>query len=327
MNDPIASFDNIRYRPNSRAFAGKRGTAGQQATLLTAMTGTNNDLLIYSKRPHTTANQVKIQLANIGNWVPLRVYDGGSPAFVTITPGAGTPFNLIAKVPGSKGNSITVTLIDPGGTTSNLTVSVVNQYDIQVFLGRAANAITSTAFNVVSAINLHTTANALVEASLAIASSGAVAAVAKTSLTGGADDPNLCFVQLNTASNGSVNSTGRDLVAALAGSTLVGALNAPGNDGSGAVTVLGSTALTGATQTIGDIFNTSETRRLDHEFRNTHCSTSMNRQTDVGVIERLTRTGVPRGMKNVTAADRAQYTAYHGNINLQQEHGPRSPYL
>src|SRR5690606_9897125 len=90
---------------------------------------------------------------------------------------------------GGEGNDITITQVDPGGTTAALGV-VVAGTDITVNLERAANALASTADDVADAINAHTDAKALVKASTAVEDSngsGIVAAETKTSLAGGQD--------------------------------------------------------------------------------------------------------------------------------------------
>lgn len=92
-----------------------------------------------------------------------------------------------AKEPGTAGNDISVALVDPGGTTAALGVTVAGKA-ITVNLERAASALASTADQVSDAINAHSDAKALIAASTAVGDSngtGLVAAVAKTNLAGG----------------------------------------------------------------------------------------------------------------------------------------------
>lgn len=92
-----------------------------------------------------------------------------------------------AKEPGTAGNDITVALVDPGGTTAALGVTVAGE-DITVSLERATSALASTADEVADAINAHTDAKTLIAASTAVGDSngtGLVAAVAQTPLSGG----------------------------------------------------------------------------------------------------------------------------------------------
>jgi hypothetical protein len=93
-----------------------------------------------------------------------------------------------AKDPGADGNLITVTIVDPGGTTAALGV-VVTGPSIVVNLGRAASAINSTAADVIAAIEADTDANALVSVVSKSTSTGAglMAAVSVTNLAGGAN--------------------------------------------------------------------------------------------------------------------------------------------
>lgn len=70
-----------------------------------------------------------------------------------------------ARAYGAEGNEITVTYVDPGGTTASLAVSVFRQA-ITVSLARAANAITTTAAEIKAAIEAHGEANQLVTVAL-----------------------------------------------------------------------------------------------------------------------------------------------------------------
>jgi len=94
-----------------------------------------------------------------------------------------------ARESGPGGNSLTVTLVDPGGKEKALSVDVDGN-DITVNLatnGTGAGELTSTAAQVIAAIAEHDTASQLVKGANTGASSGAgvVAAVAKASLAGG----------------------------------------------------------------------------------------------------------------------------------------------
>lgn len=94
-----------------------------------------------------------------------------------------------AVEPGVAGNEITITQVDPGGTTAALGV-VVADTDITINLERAAGALASTADEVADAINGHADASKLVVASTAVGDSngtGIVEDEAKTNLAGGQD--------------------------------------------------------------------------------------------------------------------------------------------
>ena len=100
----------------------------------------------------------------------------------------GTNNDLVftAKATGPAGNNISVTYVDPGGTTATLGV-VVTGTDIVVNLGRAASAINTTGTLLKGAIDGSAAAAALVS----VANSGAddgtglVTAMAKSNLSGG----------------------------------------------------------------------------------------------------------------------------------------------
>lgn len=92
-----------------------------------------------------------------------------------------------AKTAGTGGNSITVTLIDPSGNNVPLSVAV-DATDIVVTCATdGSSAITSTAAEVLAAIEASTAATALVTVAHKSTSTGAaaVAAVAETALSGG----------------------------------------------------------------------------------------------------------------------------------------------
>jgi hypothetical protein len=94
-----------------------------------------------------------------------------------------------AKVPGTAGEGIKVQLLDPAQASQDLAVSVSGDTIVVSLETSAVPAITSTADEVIAAVNAHLVANQLVTAANAGASTGAgiVAAVAATALDEGAD--------------------------------------------------------------------------------------------------------------------------------------------
>lgn len=95
-----------------------------------------------------------------------------------------------AKVPGTAGESIKVQLLDPAQASQDLAVSVSGDtIVVSLETSAAPAAITSTAAEVIAAVNAHLVANQLVTAANAGASTGdgVVAAVAATALDEGAD--------------------------------------------------------------------------------------------------------------------------------------------
>jgi hypothetical protein len=103
--------------------------------------------------------------------------------------GENNALTFTALEAGAGGNAFTIQLIDPAGANKALAVDV-NGHEIKVSLATdGANAITTTAAQVIAAIAEHDTASQLVAAANTGASSGAgkVKAVAKTNLAGGTD--------------------------------------------------------------------------------------------------------------------------------------------
>lgn len=225
-------------------------------------------------------------------------------ASVLINPaGANNDVLYTANVAGSQGNQLSVQYIDPGLPSQALRVDVFERHAIRVYLAtNAASAITSTAAQVIAAVNAHWFAGHLVTAANGPGSSGATAvtAMAKTALAGGADmdaahatlttalaggdndivwravvggaagnditiayvDPgandkplgvavvgNAITVNLATGPAGAITSTAGDIIAKMASTPTAAALvtgaNAAANDGTGVVTAMAATALTG----------------------------------------------------------------------------------
>jgi hypothetical protein len=132
----------------------------------------------------------KLTIDSVGRCVGVTAGDVAA-SLATGVVGSNNAITWTAKTPGPSGNSITVTLVDPGGTTAALSVDVANNgLDITVSLARAASALSSTAQNVIDAIQANGAANALVSVANTSTSTGAgiVAAVSKTALAGGAGD-------------------------------------------------------------------------------------------------------------------------------------------
>ncbi len=225
-------------------------------------------------------------------------------ASVLINPaGANNDVLYTANVAGSQGNQLSVQYIDPGLPSQSLWVDVFERTAIRVHLAtNAAGAITSTAAQVIAAVNAHWFAGHLVTAADGPGSSGATAvtAMAKTALAGGADmdathaalttalaganndviwtaavggaagnditiayvDPgandqllgvvvanNDITVNLATGPGGAITSTANDIIAEVASTpaaaALVSGANAAANDGTGVVSALAATNLTG----------------------------------------------------------------------------------
>lgn len=134
---------------------------------------------------NVTAGQ-EVQVGANGKAIPL-----GAEVLATLLTGvvgSNNALTFTSRKRGASGNNITVTMVDPGGTTASLSVDTAGD-DITISLARASSALSSTATQVIAAILAHDEASQLVTATNTSSSSGAgiVAAVSKTSLAGGVD--------------------------------------------------------------------------------------------------------------------------------------------
>ena len=118
---------------------------------------------------------------------------GGTPAvaavYTTALSGVNNDMTWTAKTPGVAGNSITVALVDPSANNAALDVTVAASAITVSLATGPAGAITSTANQVISALNADVEANVLITASKAPANtgSGIVTALTAKNLAGGAD--------------------------------------------------------------------------------------------------------------------------------------------
>lgn len=122
---PLTSTEKGWFKLAGTEKAGTKGSPGVLASLTTAMAGSNNDLLITARKAGTAGNNRKVQWANVGGFsMPLKIFEGGVPARITISPGSGTDMLFLAKNPGTAGNNITVTLVNTTTPSQALTVTV-----------------------------------------------------------------------------------------------------------------------------------------------------------------------------------------------------------
>jgi hypothetical protein len=320
MTTPKIASEKGWIKPVERQ--GQRGYPGKNASLTTAMSGSDNDVVISARRAGVAGNSLRVLTTNLGGFSdPGRGYQGGQPARVTLNPGSGTDFLIVAREPGTQGNSITITLVDPPTNNATLSVSVSGK-DITVNMATdGASAVTSTAALVVAAINSSVAASALVEAFITETSTGALAAVAKTNLASGTDDPNLTYVRLKTGAAGAISMTGKELAAALL-NDLITAEVAAGNTGAGTVTALADTALSGGLEGNGHL------ARLDAQadiLAQNQTSGDELRENNKTLQPVSGRQGNLKIISSVTAQDAAISGA--SKVNISKLHGPRSPYL
>ena len=115
----------------------------------------------------------------------IKIFDGtlGTATIDFTAPNSDMTFTAKSKHVGS--DKISITVVDPGGTTATLGI-VVDGHEITVNLGRATSAVNTTAAALKAAIEGDTAANALVTVTHAGGSSGAglLNAKSKTTLDG-----------------------------------------------------------------------------------------------------------------------------------------------
>ena len=121
---------------------------------------------------------------------------GATAAYASATLGDVTKIAFTSKLRGTDGNSITVTIENPGEADQDLTVTVADKDIIISLETNALSEIISSATEVVEAVQNNITANALVAAEVDTA--GTVEAVAETSLSGGVDGTNTLRISAKT---------------------------------------------------------------------------------------------------------------------------------
>jgi hypothetical protein len=129
------------------------------------------------------------QINSVVSSLLLATVLGGSPlaSYTSALVGADNDIKLTARIGGTGGNAITIALVDPSGNNQPLGVTV-SELAISVSLATGvAGAITSTAAQVVAAINADAAAKMLVVATVKTgdAGTGIVTALGAANLTGG----------------------------------------------------------------------------------------------------------------------------------------------
>jgi hypothetical protein len=132
----------------------------------------------------------EVMVGTGGKAVGLADVAAAAATLATGVVGSNNAITWTAKEAGTGGNALSVTIIDPAGNNVALSVDV-DQEDIVVTLATdGASAPTSTATEVMAAVNEHDLASQLVDVASTGASNGTgvVAAVAETALAGGTDE-------------------------------------------------------------------------------------------------------------------------------------------
>ncbi len=125
---------------------------------------------------YVPAGSIIGRVTSTGKWGPAV-----APAAATLT---AQDVTVTANEAGTAGNGIKLALVDPSANTQSLAVSVAADTITVSLATDGTGAITSTAADIVAAINAHLVARTLVTASGD--ATDAVAAVSATALTGGA---------------------------------------------------------------------------------------------------------------------------------------------
>lgn len=307
------------------------GGGGVCAEYITA-DGSNKDLFVRARKSGVAGNSYNIKWESLGTPAggfndPGRSYLGGEPARLIVSSGSGTDFVLIAKDPGTAGDLISITLVDPGGASKALAVSVSGK-DISVSLATDSSAsLTTTADLLIAAVKASVAAGALVDIYITETSSGPLDAVAKTSLTGGTDDPTLTYVRLSCGATGSVNTTALQLVDFLKNSLLDAGVKKL-TTGAGTVNALAArTALNGTTSGADSHGNLSQLSLAeDREEVVTGVGGNLGR-TNKKIEVLSDRKGVSVGTRQVTAQEKLIVAASAHGVNLATERRHKSPFL
>jgi hypothetical protein len=325
MTEPLASFENPRYRGKRNpmnSVPGSEGTPGTRAYVTTAQ------IKVLSKLLGELGNGAQIQFKDPACFsFAGRLYNGGVPAAVTLNPGAGTDFRLTAKAAGTNGNLISYTAVKDGNNSS--LVVAVSGNAITVHLATdGSNVITSTAATVVAAINASEAAAALVEARLTEASSGVTALVSETFLTGGTSDTNVTTFLPASGADGTTNTTLTSLRSTINGDATASArfdIEILGGVLASAKIAYGSVlTLAGGTDPTGRYAQLQDDREIKADVEGVD-GTSHSKTTNSGMETDLGRKGQSKIIANVTTQDRA-ITA-DGVNRIAQTYRPRSPYL
>lgn len=225
------------------------------ASLSTALTGDDNDLVFTAKTPGAGGNSLTVAYVDLEepdaplsfafdgtDLVVTLATDSGDAASVTLEPtGDNNDIAITADADGPGGNAYSVELLDPSANDAALSVSTTDNLKFSVSLATGeAGAITSTAAQVVAALNAYAPFAALMTAANAAGNngSGVVTAIAEADLTGG-------------GGNAAITTTAADIAAMVTASDQLQrhltVANKAENDGTGEVTALSETALANGT--------------------------------------------------------------------------------
>jgi hypothetical protein len=233
-----------------------------KAALSTALTGNNNDLDYTAVDGGAAGNKIKVAYVDPGVAgatlsVDVATDAGGyttitfnlattakvAASYTTTMAGANNDIVVTAVTAGTSGNAIDFTMVDPSANSAELSVDVSGTAITVNLATNGSGTITSTANQVIAAMRADLDCQKLVSVALSGSDTGAgvVTALSKQDLSSGSD-------------GAVISSTGDLIKAALLAdseaSALVTAADKSGNDGSGVVTAMTATALTGGADNI-----------------------------------------------------------------------------
>lgn len=235
-----------------------------KSSLSTDLVGVNNDLVYTSKLTGTAGDAITVKYDDT---TPTSVAEVKSSLSTDLV-GDNNDIVYTSKLTGTAGDAITVAYLDPSMESQSLDV-VVTGTAIKVYLAtndQNGGEIISTADEIKTAIANLPAAHALVGTADKAANdgSGVVTAMAETALAGGVDavvtattvtvtDTDIVVGLAKDTSN-AITSTATqiktEIEATPAAHALVGVANKAANDGSGVVTVMAETALTGGVNAV-----------------------------------------------------------------------------
>lgn len=225
------------------------------ASLTTSLSGANNDVTFTAKNAGTDGNSLTVAYTDPGESeselsftfdgtdlvISLATGAGNAASVTTAMTGTNNDITVTADTSGQIGNTYSFELIDPSANDQTLVISSVDFKKFTATLATGSGgAITTTATQLVAALNAYAPFAALMTASVKSGDngSGVVTALSETDLTGG-------------GASYAITTTGQDIVDLVAANpTIYGhitAANAATNTGAGVVTALSETALSGGT--------------------------------------------------------------------------------
>jgi hypothetical protein len=251
-------------------------------------------------------------------------------ASVRINPaGANNDVLYTANVAGSPGNDLSVQYVDPGAASQALSVSVVDKAIVVRLATNAGSAITSTAAEVLAAVNAHWLAGHLVTAVVGDgAGAGVVTAMAHTHLAGGADmDATHAALSTNLAGDNNDVVWTAVVGGAAGNNTTIAYVDPAGNNQPLGVVVAG-TAITVNLATDGAGAITSTADDIKDEVAATPAAAALVTGADKaandgsGVVIAMAATALSGGA-NLTALygpfEGARFTQSNGDLNINFE--------